>query len=171
MRLLVVILALLSPVSFTSAARPEGNLNKEVERLVLAPKHRAEILTILKENESLHAAFFTFNTVDIEKSVKKIAVGIDKIKHKKMSLLLKPAKKSLLAILNKSERESKNLKYHTFSEALATIVNTYDVGEDYNIYSCPMVKKTWIQNSKKKLRTHNPYAPEMPHCGGRDSDY
>jgi hypothetical protein len=45
------------------------------------------------------------------------------------------------------------------------------VGEGYNEYTCPMVKKKWVQNSKKRARVHNPYAPEMPHCGGQVTEY
>ena len=64
-----------------------------------------------------------------------------------------------------------NQNYHLTSMALIHIVNTYDVGNEYNAYSCPMVKKKWLQNSKKMAKVHNPYAPNMPHCGGQDSNF
>ena len=53
----------------------------------------------------------------------------------------------------------------------ADVVNTYDVGKKYNAYSCPMVKKKWVQNSKKMAKVHNPYAPNMPHCGSKDTSH
>lgn len=41
--------------------------------------------------------------------------------------------------------------------ALIHIINTYDVGENYNAYSCPMTNKKWVQNSKKLNMVSNPY--------------
>ena len=56
------------------------------------------------------------------------------------------------------------------SKALVHIVRTYDVGK-YNAYSCPMVKKVWVQNSAKQDGVQNPYAPEMPACGTKDTSF
>jgi hypothetical protein len=71
----------------------------------------------------------------------------------------------------KTSREENNQNYHLVSMALIYIVNTYDVGPKYNAYSCPMVKKKWLQNSKKLAKIHNPYAPHMPHCGSQDTNF
>ena len=51
--------------------------------------------------------------------------------------------------------------------ALIYVINTYDISDDYAPFTCPMVKKKWIQNVKNKPQVRNPYAPEMPQCGGR----
>lgn len=55
--------------------------------------------------------------------------------------------------------------------ALIHIVNKYDLGSKYNAYSCPMVKKKWLQNSDKMAKVHNPYAAGMPHCGSQDTNH
>ena len=64
-----------------------------------------------------------------------------------------------------------NENYHIVSSALIFVINKYDLGSEYNAYSCPMVKKKWIQNSKKMTKVHNPYAAGMPHCGSQDSSH
>ena len=70
-----------------------------------------------------------------------------------------------------TERETNNQNYHLDSMDLVQLVDTYALGDAYNAYSCPMVKKKWVQNSKKMARVHNPYAPGMPHCGTQDSEH
>jgi hypothetical protein len=85
--------------------------------------------------------------------------------------LLKFSIEKLGELKSDTERETNNQNYHLVSMALIHLVNTYDLGDAYNAYSCPMVKKKWVQNSKKMARVHNPYAPGMPHCGTQDSEY
>ena len=57
------------------------------------------------------------------------------------------------------------------SSALAHVLSKYDLGSDYNVYYCPMVRKKWIQNSTKHAGVKNPYAPEMPNCGRKESSF
>ena len=89
----------------------------------------------------------------------------------RVDLLLTFSKTKLDQIKASNDREDNNQNYHLVSMALIHVVKEYDVGSKYNAYSCPMVKKKWLQNSKKISKVHNPYAPEMPHCGSQDSHH
>lgn len=166
---------LLFNLSFTAVgaegAKSQHGMSETKSRRPLDLKHKAQLVAVLEANEKLHSAFFKYNGRKIEIEAKEVVRSIGKLKHKKAMEILIPAKKLLLSLKAKSKKEQNNVAYHKASLLLASIVNKYDVGNSYNVYSCPMVKKTWIQNSKKQLRTHNPYAPEMPHCGGRDTEY
>lgn len=141
------------------------------ERKKLDEKTKEALLSVLKVNEDLHASFFKYDGKEVEKNAKKLKSEIDKIKDKEISKLLTFSQKSLAEIKASKDRKQNNKTYNLVSMALIHVMNTYDLGSKYNAYSCPMVKKKWIQNSKKMARVHNPYAPEMPHCGSKDSKY
>jgi hypothetical protein len=85
--------------------------------------------------------------------------------------LLAFAKNKLSDINSNNDKETNNKNYHLVSMALIHIVNKYDVGNKYNAYSCPMVKKKWLQNTKNDSGTRKPYAANMPNCGSKDSKF
>lgn len=140
-------------------------------RIKLDSKIQKSVINVLEKNEALHASFFTYNAKEIEKNAELVIAAINKIPKSVVSKKLTFAKTKLTELSSKKTTKENNESYSIASTALVHIVNTYDVGPKYNSYSCPMVNKKWVQNSKKKLRTHNPYAPEMPHCGQRDTDH
>lgn len=148
-----------------------SEMSKKGARKSLDAKAKASVVKALEANEELHSAFFKYDGQKVEASAKKLKAAIDKIDNAEISKLLKFSKTKLGEISSSKSRDDNNQNYHLVSMALIHVVNTYDVGSKYNAYSCPMVKKKWIQNSKKVAKVHNPYAPNMPHCGSKDSNY
>ena len=138
------------------------------ERKTLEVKTRNQILTVLKANEELHLSFFKYDGKKIEKNAISLKNKIDSIKDEEISKLLKFSSSKLSDIKAANTKDVNNQNYHLVSMALIHIVNSYDVGSKYNAYSCPMVKKKWVQNSKLMSKIHNPYAGNMPHCGSQD---
>lgn len=130
-------------------------------------KTKAEILKVLEANEALHASFFKYNADEVVSNAKKTNAAISNVSNKEIKKLLVNASKKLSAIKVDSKREDNNKDYHQASMAFIYLINKYELGDKYAGYRCPMVKKKWVQNTKKMGRVHNPYAPEMPHCGGR----
>ncbi|PIK13635.1 hypothetical protein [Halobacteriovorax sp. JY17] len=133
----------------------------------LDEKSKEEVLNVLEVNEALHASFFKYNAKDVQANAEKTAAAIAKVSNKEVKKLLENASKKLSEIKEGADRESNNKNYHQASMAMIYVINKYDLGDKYSGYRCPMVKKKWVQNSQKMGRVHNPYAPEMPHCGGR----
>lgn len=129
------------------------------------------VLNILKINESLHSHFFEYKPTLVEEDARRLKKAIAAVKNKEIKVLLKGSRSELEKIKAKNNRESNNMAYHQVSLSLIKVLKKFDPGKRYNSYSYPMVKKKWVQNSEQKLRVHNPYAPEMPHCGQRDTDY
>ena len=144
---------------------------EKVERLKLSENTKQEIIKVLETNDKLHDTFFNYNGDLIEKNAKSLSESISSIKDKDISNLLNFANKKLQEIKASNEKEKNNELYHIVSTALIYIVNKYDVGDKYNAYSCPMVKKKWIQNSQSKDEVQNPYAANMPNCGTKDSNF
>lgn len=125
----------------------------------------------LSLNEKLHWSFFKYNADEIEKHAKSLTVSLNSIKHTDISSMLMLAKKKISEIKGKNDKEKNFKLYHIVSISMINVLKKYDSGKEYNIYSCPMVKMKWIQNSKKIDEVHNPYADYMPHCGKKDSNY
>lgn len=141
------------------------------KRKKLSDDTRKSLIEVLKVNEQLHQSFFKYDKNLVEQNARKLKDVIGKIKNEEVSKLLSFSRKQLGEIKSSHDRGINNNHYNLVSMALIHIVNTYDLGSKYNSYSCPMVKKKWIQNSAKMAKVHNPYAPQMPHCGSKDSNY
>lgn len=148
-----------------------SSLSLFASRVELNGEAKTNVLKVLEINESLHKNFFNYNASLVEEDAKRLQKAIADIKDKEISKLLKKTNMELGKIKAGAGVEENNKAYHSASLGLIELLEKYNPGKKYNSYSCPMVKKKWVQNSKKMLRVHNPYAPEMPHCGQRDTDY
>ena len=144
---------------------------KKGDRKSLSEAAKKSIVLALEANEALHSSFFKYDAKAVESNAMKLKKAIDAIEDKEVAKLLDFSKGKLNEIKASNDREANNKNYHLVSMALIHIVNKYDVGSKYNAYSCPMVKKKWVQNSSKMAKVHNPYAPNMPHCGSQDSNH
>ena len=148
-----------------------GKMGKKSSRKTLSEGTKKSVVNALEANEELHNSFFKYDGKKVEAAAKKLKSAIEGIDDAELSKLLKFSKTKLGEIKASSSRDDNNQNYHLVSMALIHVVNTYDVGSKYNAYSCPMVKKKWVQNSKKMAKVHNPYAPNMPHCGSKDTNH
>lgn len=150
-----------------------GEMEKvsRTKRIELPKEIKKSVQAALAANEELHGAFFKYEGVKVEAASKGLKEKLTKIKDKDISKLLEFSINKLSEIKASKPREENNSTYNVVSMALIYLVNKYDVGESYNAYSCPMVKKKWVQNSEKIEKVHNPYAPNMPHCGSKDTSF
>lgn len=135
------------------------------EKMAISDHSKKEIVSALVANEKLHASFFRYDAREVESNAKNLLSKISKIKHEDVLLKLNIANKKLLDIKAVNTREANNQAYHLVSLSLISVINTYELGKDYKAYQCPMLKMKWVQNSTKKMKVNNPYAPHMPHCG------
>jgi len=140
-------------------------------RTHVGKKALSEIHNVLAANEQLHSSFFKYDSKEIEKKAKLLSAAIEKLTHAEFRKLLKYSGEKVLEIKAKNDKKENNKVYALVSMALIHIVNKYDVGADYNEYSCPMVKKKWLQHSKTKSGIQNPYAKSMPDCGMKNTNF
>ena len=143
----------------------------ESGREFIDSESKQAVLNALKVNEDLHQAFFQYDAQKVAFKAKELKKAIEKIENKDISKLLSFAKTKLDSMNASNEREENNKNYHVVSSALIHVINNYDLGSDYNAYSCPMVKKKWLQNTTKSSDVKNPYAASMPTCGSKNSEY
>ncbi len=154
-------------ILFTSQA-----YSSEKQRQSIDENTKNEILNVLQTNEGLFQLFFDRKLDNIKTIANKVSQAIDKISNKdiKKKLIFSQKKLSLLNPERSFKENSQD--YHLISMALIHLITSYDTGDTYNVYYCPMVEKKWIQNSKKIKKVHNPYASNtMPHCGDAISHY
>jgi len=149
----------------------QGFINVAFGRIVIDSDSKKSLLKVLEINEKFHQAFFKYDKDLVESHAKEMSKAVGKIPNKNILKLLKYSQLKLKEINAKNTRDLNNKNYNIVSMALIHIINKYDLGDKYNAYSCPMVQKKWVQNSKKIKKVHNPYAPRMPHCGSQDSNY
>ena len=145
-------------------------MSKKGNRKSLNEETKESVVNALEANEKLHSSFFKYDGEKVEAAAKKLIKAIEDIEDSEVSNLLNFSKTKLKQIKASNSRDDNNQNYHLVSMALIHVIKIYDVGEKYNAYSCPMVKKKWIQNSSKMSKVHNPYAPKMPHCGSKDTN-
>ncbi len=143
----------------------------KVERKKIDAKLKATLISVFEVNEALHSAFFTYNADLVDQGAKNLRDAILKIDDKKLKKHFKRTLVQLEKITKDQNQEKNNHQYNLVSKKLVQALGLYDLGDTYNVYSCPMVKKVWVQNSKKMAKVHNPYASYMPHCGTKDTNF
>ena len=168
-----VLVALTSGNSFSMHhEKSEGKKSKrEFARSKLESKAKAQLIQIYEENEKLHSAFFNYNAGLVEKYSSSLRDLLLKIENKKIKKVFKRSLKQLEKIKSSNEKEKNYHLYSLVSKKLVEVLMEYDLGGTYNAYSCPMVRKVWVQNSTKMDKVHNPYASYMPHCGEKDTSF
>ncbi len=131
------------------------------------PKTKKLLIKSLETNEKLHESYFSYDVKKVVDVKKDLVKSLAKVEHKKIKPIIKNAIKYLKKIANSNSRDDNNKYYHFANVYLIRVINKFDLGEKYQAYYCPMVRKKWIQDISKKEKVHNPYDPTMPHCGGR----
>ncbi|TNF25731.1 MAG: DUF3347 domain-containing protein [Deltaproteobacteria bacterium] len=141
------------------------------KRKTLSEAEKKQVLAVFEANEKLHQSFFKYDAKKVEEEAKNVVKAIDEIKNEEVKKLLTFSKGKLGELTSSADRDKNNENYHLFSMAAIHVLKTFDIGKTYNGYGCPMVKKKWVQNSEKVSKVYNPYAPEMPHCGGMETHF
>ena len=141
------------------------------ERKKINEELKSSLTKIFEQNEKIHAAFFTYNADEVEKSALVLRDLILKVSDQQIKNDFKRTLVQLEKLTKTNDQEANNHLYNLVSKKLVDVLTKYDLGKTYNVYSCPMVKKVWVQNSVKMDKVHNPYASYMPHCGTKDTNF
>lgn len=149
---------------FTACASKSG-------RVQLEKKIQNEAIKTLEANELLFDSFFTYSSKNIEKNAKNLIAQIDRMSNSDIKNDFSKSIPALRKLNKNNKKEENNNLYNQASLNFIRIINTYDVGPHFNAYTCPMVNKRWVQNTKDSNQVRNPYADYMPHCGGQDTEY
>ncbi|MBA2404060.1 MAG: DUF3347 domain-containing protein [Bdellovibrionales bacterium] len=139
-------------------------------RQKVAPQDQKVLTEVLTKNDALFNAFLKKDAAKIEKEAKELAVLVEKSK----SPLLKDVKanaKSLNQIKAAKKNEENLVSYEAFLNPLIKVVEANEAPKNFNVFSCPMVKKAWLQNIEVNKDVRNVYAMEMLECGTQDTKF
>ena len=140
-------------------------------RTSMGPEVKKQVIDVLTAGDQLHESFFQYDSTKVEQAAKVVMSNIEKIKSAEIASLLKVTKEKLASIKKDASEEANKENFYIVSLGLGNIVRKYDVGGKWNVYSCPMVKKKWVQNSQKHPNIQNPYAAAMANCGSKDTNF
>lgn len=164
-------IALASTSEHHSSHGKREKTDSSKNRKALEAKQKAEVIKVFEANDFLHSAFFDFDAKKVVSAAKALSAAIANLSSSEIKSKLQFAKTKLDSFANDNDREELDQNYHLVSMALIHVLQNYDVGSSFNAFSCPMVKKKWVQNTKVKSKVQNPYAPDMKSCGSQDSDF
>ena len=139
------------------------------ENKTLAEESKEQVLNSLKVYEKLHDAYYAYDNSKVVAQSQKLIKSLKAITNKDIQSKLNSQNvytflKAIKVTDNRTVNDS--LLDNISKKINKVILSRYDLS-DYNLYYCPMVKKHWLQNSKKMAKVHNPYAPDMKSCGSQ----
>lgn len=139
-------------------------------RKELTAVDKAQVLEVLGK----HDALFNVLIKNDYKTAESVALALKNSLDKSTTPVLKAAKAeaaSLSQIKGSLDGEKNLALYEKVSDPLVEVVKGYNLGSGYNIFSCPMVKKSWIQNVTQHKEVRNVYATSMLECGTQDTKF
>lgn len=169
MKFMLLALLAFDPV-FAQTVHHGHSMHAEVKRKDINASDKKVILDILNRNDELFNAFLRKDGNAIEKSASELHAVVLKA-NSKVFVSLKNESRKLLNIKFKNSNESNLSEYEGFLNPLVEIVKSYNVGEKFNVFHCPMVKKSWIQNVVINKEVKNVFAMEMLECGSQETNF
>ncbi len=141
-----------------------------VARKPLKAAEKTAVTSILDKNDELFNAFLKKDNALVEKKAKALSEAASQAK---MGILKDiQAQTGKLSTISGSKSHEANMEaYESFLKPLIKFVQTYEVDKKFNIFSCPMVKKSWIQDTSVNKDVQNIYAMEMLECGTQDTKF
>jgi hypothetical protein len=136
----------------------------------LAPTDKAQVLEVLSKHDALFNALINNDF----KAAEPAALALKTALEKSTTAVLKTAKAQAVSLsqIKGNLGGEKNLAlYEKVSNPLVEVVKGYNLGSGYNIFSCPMVKKSWVQNMTQHKDVRNVYATSMLECGSQDTKF
>lgn len=173
MKLFILLLAL---SSFSVLAQDHhhhghGHENhKTTQRKALNEKDKKIISDALTINDQLFNALLAKDAKLIEKKSQEISALFQGNKDAIFKELA-PKASHLKTIKGSTKQEDALKAYEEFLKPLIKVVQEYDLESSYNVFSCPMVKKSWIQDVRVNKGVKNVFAPYMLECGTQDTHF
>jgi hypothetical protein len=153
----------------SDSSHSEMKMEKKKNLMSVSAEVKSQVLAAFASYDKLHSAFFKYDAKKIEAESKILLGLLNNISDRKLvSLLDKANVFAFLSAIKASNKKAVNnsLLDNTSKKLNELILSKFNIGNDYQAYYCPMVKKDWIQNTKESKDVRNPYSADMPSCGG-----
>lgn len=140
-------------------------------RSSLSDKNKEQLQEVFKAHDGLHASFYNYDGKKVEAAAKVVAEKMAGIEDGGIARTFVYAIRKLKEMKEESKESENKQAYTAVSIALVRTLKKFDIGEHWNVYSCPMNKKQWVQDSQKLEKGHNPYDPSMGDCARKETSY
>ncbi|HXH31355.1 MAG TPA: hypothetical protein VNJ01_11125 [Bacteriovoracaceae bacterium] len=138
-------------------------------RTALATAVESNLGTILAHNQKLFSALLGTDQKAVETSAREL-IALSKSHGallKKHKITTTPLEK-----ISAANPKAKNLEhYSAFLPPVVEMVKTQSVAKTYNVFYCPMIQKSWIQDISKHAAIRNVFAQEMLECGEQQTKF
>lgn len=166
----LILSAFLSISSAFSQHDHSGHSKNDAKRVQLSSEIQSEVSGVLLKNDELFNALLKKDNALVENKALELSELIKKSSSKALTSLKVQAEG--LKTIKKNNSPEKNLEaYDKFLKPLIDIVKQYDVGPKFNVYYCPMVKKSWIQSIDTNKEVKNVFAMDMLECGTQETKF
>lgn len=140
------------------------------QRKTISSAEKDFIINVLSENDKIFNALLSEKNDQIEQQAKELVALFEQNNDPIFKDVKLKAKK--LSELKTANKHEDNLKaYEEFLKPLIEIVLNYNVGASYNVFSCSMVKKSWLQDIRFNKGVKNVFATYMLECGTQDTGF
>lgn len=164
-----LIISLLLSISTSALSQVHKHVQSELAtQNVLNGSDLKLLKIILKKNDELYNALLRDNQAEVAKYANRLSTDLKGVN----SIDLRTLKLSSAALLkiSKANTKDQNLKlYDEFIPSLVDLVKKFHPDSNYQIYYCPMVKKSWLQDQRTNSSVKNVFAQDMLECGGKES--
>lgn len=169
MKFLLVVMLTLSQ-AYAQHSHHGSDDQSKISRKTLNVTDKKVVVGILKKNDELLNAFLKKDSKGVEKIAIELNNQLSKLNTEVLNSTKKQASK-LLEIKATNSNEKNLISYEQFLKPLVEVVKANDVGNRFNIFYCPMVKKSWIQDIEVNKDVKNVYAMDMLECGTQETHF
>ncbi|OFZ14920.1 MAG: hypothetical protein A2X86_06205 [Bdellovibrionales bacterium GWA2_49_15] len=149
MRIILTLFSLFSMVSYGATS----------------PETQKYLVNLLKANDSVHSAFVKND----EQGVKPVWANFEKVLSgsapNELKEFVSESKVATVKLVSASAFDEKRKLYGDVIKPIVAMLQKFGPIDSYKVFTCPMVKKDWIQDTKLNSEVQNPYDPKMVKCG------
>ncbi len=130
-----------------------------------SPEIQKYLANVLKANDAVHSVFIKND----EQGFKMVWDGFEKAlsqtRPDELKELITESKSASSKLMTATSLDEKRKLYGDVVKPIVLLLQKYGPIESYKVFTCPMVKKDWIQDIKVVSQVQNPYDPKMLKCG------
>lgn len=161
-----LVFSLLSTLTYAGQDKHAGhNMAADNKASTLSASDKTSLKGLLEKNDALYNSLLGDDSKLITEKARDLKIYLHSRGHSKILNGLHQKLGKLDEIAASKDKNSTLNSYAEFVSPLIELVKKYDIGLSYNVFFCPMVKKSWIQNTDKQASVQNLYAPGMRECG------
>ncbi|MBI2521867.1 MAG: DUF3347 domain-containing protein [Bdellovibrio sp.] len=130
-----------------------------------SPEIEKYLNDVLKANDAVHSAFIKSDDKELKSVWDTFEKALSGPRPDELKDFVTESKSAASKLVNATKFDEKRKLYGDVMKPIALMLQKYGPIASYKVFTCPMVKKDWIQDIKVVPQVQNPYDPKMVKCG------